>query len=447
MNFTTDSDSENQSDLNERQLVKILLSRPEQSITIAELALVFRDVHPETLHRVVSRISDREGSKVYYDPLKRAVALKEARVSWKKVDTFPSRSNRHRRQGKRERKDKEEHEERPPGHVGYLCVGEEINLGKLEGYYRSRGYKTKIDYDVLHVRSLTAVDTSAEGLVVNHPSGPGPLPGSPYLSPPISATIPSSIPYSHFELFVFQYGAIVWWGVDLKHCIATEFIHENHEVSKFVVKRYHTKVIKENYPVWCDFSLVEQEEGLTVDDRFVQQLKYDHFVLPVKPGDFTTAAVPMLCISHALAQSAKIDFLEVKVATLTQACRPLPTELKEQGKVTIQERSLLQLRGEVLSYRLMLKSGSDLLDEPELFWQNPFLKPFFEVTRNAFQITERAQALDSKLDANNEILSMVGDQFNQMHGARLEWIVIWLVLVEVIIGVLELVVDLKPWVT
>jgi uncharacterized Rmd1/YagE family protein len=113
--------------------------------------------------------------------------------------------------------------------------------------------------------------------------------------------------------------------------------------------------------------------------------------------------------------------------------------------VTITERHLLQLRGEVLSYRLMLKSGSDLLDEPEFFWQNAFLKPIFNATKDCFEIDERVRALDTKLDTDNEILSMIADQFHERHGARLEWIVIWLVLVEVIIGVLELMLDVKPW--
>ncbi|EAN81626.1 hypothetical protein, conserved, partial [Trypanosoma cruzi] len=74
-----------------------------------------------------------------------------------------------------------------------------------------------------------------------------------------------------------------------------------------------------------------------------------------------------------------------------------------------------------------------------------YLKPLFQATKECFEISERVEALDNKLDAANEILSMLAEEFSQRHGARLEWIVIWLVLAEVLIGILELLIDLKPW--
>ncbi|RNC37269.1 hypothetical protein TcCL_NonESM13570, partial [Trypanosoma cruzi] len=181
------------------------------------------------------------------------------------------------------------------------------------------------------------------------------------------------------------------------------------------------------------------------DEHFRERLRFDHFIIPFGRGDMDTSNVSMLCASHALAQSAKIDYLELKVQELAENCSPLPRELREKGQVSITERRLLQLRGEVLSYRLMLKSGSNLMDEPDFFWENAYLKPVFQATKECFEISERVEALDNKLDAANEILSMLAEEFSQRHGARLEWIVIWLVLAEVLIGILELLIDLKPW--
>lgn len=249
-----------------------------------------------------------------------------------------------------------------------------------------------------------------------------------------------------FDLFVFQYGAIVWWGFDQKFfkIVEQDFMFPSSRIQKYIVNRYKTQIINEIYPVWCTYSL-ERKETLEPDDDFKERLLFDHFLIPFSSQDLDSASISMLCASHALAQSAKIDYLEIKIQDLTQSCKPLPRELKEFGRVTIAERRLLQLRGEVLSYRLMLKSGSDLLDEPELFWQNAYLKPIFQATKECFEISERVRALDTKLDADHEILGMIAEQFHERHGARLEWIVIWLVLVEVIIGVLELLLDVRPW--
>ncbi|GET86963.1 hypothetical protein, conserved [Leishmania tarentolae] len=261
-----------------------------------------------------------------------------------------------------------------------------------------------------------------------------------------AAPNPSNSATHYFDLFVFPYGAVVWWGFDQRYfkIVENDYMLPHSAISHCMTNRYTTQLVNENYPVWCTFNLVARDT-LEVDDNFKARLRFDHFVIPYRRGELATGSVLMLCASHALAQSAKIDYIELQVHELTDSCSPLPRELREKGAVSITERRLLQLRGEVLSYRLMLKSGSDLLDEPDFFWENSYLKPVFQATKEEYEISERVEALDNKLDAANEILSMLAEDFSQRHGARLEWIVIWLVFVEVVIGVLELLVDVRPW--
>ncbi|KAK7195208.1 YagE family protein [Novymonas esmeraldas] len=411
----------------------------------------------------------------------------------------------------------------PVGRVGYVCVADELHLGKLEAYYRAQGYYTKFDFDVLHVRFAqpAAVNVDAEGGVssmaglrdrersrrvtasaaaaqrtgstaahsedTNNSLPPPPLlrraaaaghgtppaAGHGYGSTESSALVGSGAhggdggeaaaagaaaaaaaggacsghgARHHFDLFVFPSGAVVWWGFDQRYfkIVENDYMLPHSAISHCMTNRYTTQLVNENYPVWCTFNLV-QRDTLEVDDDFKARLRFDHFVIPFSRGEVATGSVLMLCASHALAQSAKIDYIELQVQALADSCSPLPRELRETGTVSVTERRLLQLRGEVLSYRLMLKSGSDLLDEPDFFWENSYLKPVFQATKEEYEISERVEALDNKLDAANEILSMLADDFSQRHGARLEWIVIWLVFVEVVIGVLELLVDVRPW--
>lgn len=427
----------------------------------------------------------------------------------------------------------------PVGRVGYVCVADELHLGKLENYYRSQGYYTKFDFDVLHVRfaqPATAGSVKVEAAAAAS-SGAGrdrgkdarlagpPQRGSdaslPTSASPDSATPREGRAYARdsddaagesapamrtaadvspsyrdygstrgqkaagggaggggsgeggeasaaaasssggngrdgssssgvkqgFELFIFPYGAVVWWGFDQRYfkIVESDYMLPHSAISHCMTNRYTTQLVNENYPVWCTYNLVRRDT-LEVDEEFKARLRFDHFVIPYSRGEVATGSVLMLCASHALAQSAKIDYIELQVQELADSCSPLPRELREKGTVSITERRLLQLRGEVLSYRLMLKSGSDLLDEPDFFWENAYLKPVFQATKEEFEIAERVEALDNKLDAANEILSMLAEDFSQRHGARLEWIVIWLVFVEVVIGVLELLVDVRPWI-
>ncbi|ORC86079.1 uncharacterized protein TM35_000301190 [Trypanosoma theileri] len=358
----------------------------------------------------------------------------------------------------------------PKGRVGYVCVADEFRLSELEVYYRSQGFYTKFDFDVLHIRfsdkemsAKSARGTTSGTTTTSHGSGgrgtdntsSGANNGNTNTGnnmggdntvewkPTTAVNHPRK---AGFDLFVFEYGAIVWWGFDQRFfkIVENDFMLPNSPIARYMVNRYMTQLVSENYPVWCTYTLT-RKETLEPDEHFRERLRFDHFIIPYGRGDFDTGNVSMLCASHALAQSAKIDYLELKVQELAESCSPLPRELREKGRATITERRLLQLRGEVLSYRLMLKSGSNLMDEPDFFWENAYLKPVFQATKECFEIAERVEALDNKLDAANEILSMLAEEFSQRHGARLEWIVIWLVFAEVVIGVLELLIDLKPW--
>ncbi|RNF04942.1 uncharacterized protein Tco025E_07888 [Trypanosoma conorhini] len=370
----------------------------------------------------------------------------------------------------------------PVGRVGYVCVADEFNLSELEAYYRAQGYYTKFDFDVLHIRfsdkemgargARKAVHATRSQATTNTPTAAGGAcltrttegtnnennennnnnnnnnnnTGGEKASDRTSMLVAKNPRKAGFDLFVFEYGAIVWWGFEQRYfkIVENDFMLPNSAIARYMENRYMTQLISENYPVWCTYTL-ERKETLEPDEYFRERLRFDHFIIPFGRGDMDTGNVSMLCASHALAQSAKIDYLELKVQELAESCSPLPRDLREKGQVSITERRLLQLRGEVLSYRLMLKSGSNLMDEPDFFWENAYLKPVFQATKECFEISERVEALDNKLDAANEILSILAEEFSQRHGARLEWIVIWLVLAEVVIGVLELVIDLKPW--
>ncbi|RNF06270.1 hypothetical protein TraAM80_04146 [Trypanosoma rangeli] len=368
----------------------------------------------------------------------------------------------------------------PVGRVGYVCVADEFNLSGLEAYYRAQGYYTKFDFDVLHIRfsdkemgsripRKAAVHATRSQAATSNPTASGGTCGTRTADSNnnenngnnnnnninnggekavdrSSMLVAKNPRKAGFDLFVFEYGAIVWWGFEQRYfkIVENDFMLPNSAIAEFMENRYMTQLVSENYPVWCTYTL-ERKETLEPDEHFRERLRFDHFIIPFGRGDMDTGNVSMLCASHALAQSAKIDYLELKVQELAENCSPLPRDLREKGQVSITERRLLQLRGEVLSYRLMLKSGSNLMDEPDFFWENAYLKPVFQATKECFEISERVEALDNKLDAANEILSILAEEFSQRHGARLEWIVIWLVLAEVVIGVLELVINVKPW--
>lgn len=53
------------------------------------------------------------------------------------------------------------------------------------------------------------------------------------------------------------------------------------------------------------------------------------------------------------------------------------------------------------------------------------------------ELEERVEVLNARFAVLGEMLDMLRDHENNHHSARLEWIVIWLIVVEVVVGLLE----------
>ena len=53
------------------------------------------------------------------------------------------------------------------------------------------------------------------------------------------------------------------------------------------------------------------------------------------------------------------------------------------------------------------------------------------------EIGDRVEILNSRFSVLQEMLDMLRDHENNAHSARLEWIVIWLIVVELVVGLLE----------
>jgi uncharacterized Rmd1/YagE family protein len=82
---------------------------------------------------------------------------------------------------------------------------------------------------------------------------------------------------------------------------------------------------------------------------------------------------------------------------------------------------------------------SSVLDTPEFFWRAPdSFQSLYERCCEYLELEARVEVLNSRFSVLQEMLDMLRDHQNNYHSARLEWIVIWLILVEVAVGLLEL---------
>eukprot|EP00198_Chlamydomonas_reinhardtii_P004309 XP_001693645.1 predicted protein [Chlamydomonas reinhardtii] len=146
-----------------------------------------------------------------------------------------------------------------------------------------------------------------------------------------------------------------------------------------------------------------------------------------------------LAISHALAQSTKLSVYEERVVALVEESKHLPQDLALHGRVSMSTKKLAQLIGKVFLQSSTLNLLSTVMDTPEFFWSAPDqLQALYERACEYLELDTRAEVLNARFEVLQEMLDMLRDHKNNSHAARLEWIIIWLLLVDVILMLFQL---------
>lgn len=148
-----------------------------------------------------------------------------------------------------------------------------------------------------------------------------------------------------------------------------------------------------------------------------------------------------LSVSHALAQSTKLSVYEFRVVDVVDETRDLPEVLALTGKVDLSRKAVAQLMGRVFLQKSAVNLLSSVLDTPDFFWESDIpdsLQHLYEGCCSYLEYENRVEVLNQRFGVLQEMLDMLRDHQNADHSSRLEWIVIILILVEIVIGVFQL---------
>jgi uncharacterized Rmd1/YagE family protein len=83
-----------------------------------------------------------------------------------------------------------------------------------------------------------------------------------------------------------------------------------------------------------------------------------------------------------------------------------------------------------------LNLHSDILDVPDFFWEEDRFYSDYRIIAKYLEMETRVEVLNTRLDMMKELLDMIQQQMQNEHARKLEWIVIWLIVVEVFLEVL-----------
>ena len=212
-------------------------------------------------------------------------------------------------------------------------------------------------------------------------------------------------------LYVFDYGVVVFANYDAvakSDCIQ-------------FMKNYATTLV--------DLDLSEEYRIIT-DERLNKALVKNDFV-SVPQIDASLLRIVMLNIG----QSVALEHYEVLTDELISSSKHYIMELENQGKLSISKTNLLKYIGKVLNVKNSIVDNLYILDDPNLVWDNEELNLLNRNLKTNFDINPRFKDLDYRLQIVENNLTLFTDVLNVRESARLEWIVIILIALEIIIAI------------
>lgn len=178
------------------------------------------------------------------------------------------------------------------------------------------------------------------------------------------------------EVFVFDYGTVVIWGMTLQQ--EQRFLND---MAKFIEAPLPPESVQTE-----NFNFYYTKE--------YQARIYNDFISLREPRNHMTK----IAISHALSQSVKTSLFEDLVGETIETTSPLPALIAQTGSVNLTRRQLNMQIGELFILRINIHLQGSVLDSPELMWSEPHLEPVYAAVRSYLEIEQRVGLLTERLD-------------------------------------------------
>ncbi|CAG8483462.1 6370_t:CDS:10 [Diversispora eburnea] len=290
---------------------------------------------------------------------------------------------------------------------------ERLRLPRVTAYCTASSYKMDnlIKYlQSLRIRNNTSpkrIDECIYTPFAFHPPKPpstADLLGINEISPSQEQSIP--------EIFYFEYGVVVIWG--MKEGEEKNLLHD---LASFEDEKLAA-------------SAVETEEFHYHYAASYQPRIYNDVITLKNPGNYMVK----LAISHAIAQSVKMTLFEELIEDTIEATKHIPQTMAETGKVLMSRTAITRKIGQLFIMRINVNLVSNVLDTPEIFWSEPAYEPLYTAIRGYLEISRQELYL-------GDLLDMLKEHLTSSHGEHLEWIVIVLIAFEIVIGVITILID------
>lgn len=144
-----------------------------------------------------------------------------------------------------------------------------------------------------------------------------------------------------------------------------------------------------------------------------------------------------LAISFGLAKSVKLATFEFMINETLEDSKRLPQDLAMKGKILLSRKAIAKKIGKLFLDKASVNLYSEIIDEPDFFWDHPETRAIYVDVLNCVDIQARVNVLNHRLSILGDVLEILNDQLNYQHSSALEWTIIWLIMIEVAVTLLK----------
>ena len=146
----------------------------------------------------------------------------------------------------------------------------------------------------------------------------------------------------------------------------------------------------------------------------------------------------LILIGEALAKSVVLARHEREVASVFDTTEPFARELAQSGRMHGGRAAILKHIGNALSVRHRVTGPVEVSEKPDILWDKPHLERLYARLADEYELKERAESLNRKLAVIAETAQVLTDIIDTRRSLRLELIIVFLILFEVIITLYQL---------
>lgn len=136
-------------------------------------------------------------------------------------------------------------------------------------------------------------------------------------------------------------------------------------------------------------------------------------------------------VAEALSKSVVLGHYEARIAADFERIEPLALELERNGRIRGRTRDHLKRIGALLLMEDRMVGRAEIGDKPELLWDHPRLEGLNALLEDEFEIRERLDALDRKVELAARTERTLVDLMSTRHALRVEWYIVGLIAFEI----------------